>query len=74
MLVRPQMFRAHVKVHTLLVFSALLGGAKAFGVIGIFVGPLVLSFALAIVELQGQQIFPAIPGGETPIDFHKSQR
>jgi predicted PurR-regulated permease PerM len=34
------MVGAHVRVHTSLVFSALLGGAKAFGIIGIFVGPI----------------------------------
>ena len=50
-LVRPWVVGAHVKVHTLLVFFALLGGTKAFGIIGIFVGPIVLSFALAIVNL-----------------------
>ena len=50
-LVRPWVVGAHVKIHTLLVFFALLGGAKAFGIIGIFVGPIVLSFALAVVEL-----------------------
>ena len=55
MLVRPWMVGAHVKVHTL------LGGAKAFGIIGIFVGPIELSFALATVELLGQQIFPCNP-------------
>jgi len=60
-LVRPWMVGAHVKVHTLLVFYALLGGAKAFGVLGIFVGPIELSFALATVELLGQQIFPCNP-------------
>ncbi len=50
-LVRPWVVGAHVKVHTLLVFFALLGGAKAFGILGIFVGPIVLSFALAVFDL-----------------------
>jgi len=50
-LVRPWVVSARVKVHSLLVFFALLGGAKAFGVIGIFVGPIILSFALAVFDL-----------------------
>jgi predicted PurR-regulated permease PerM len=49
--VRPWVVGVHVKVHTLLLFFALLGGAKAFGPIGIFVGPIVLSFALAVVQM-----------------------
>ena len=47
-LVRPWVVGAHVKMLTLLVFFALLGGAKAFGILGIFIGPIVLSFALAV--------------------------
>jgi predicted PurR-regulated permease PerM len=49
--VRPWVVGAHVKVHTLLVFFALLGGAKAFGIIGIFVGPIILSFMLVLIDM-----------------------
>jgi predicted PurR-regulated permease PerM len=49
--VRPYVVSARVKVHPLLVFFALLGGVKAFGVIGIFVGPVVLSITLATLEM-----------------------
>jgi predicted PurR-regulated permease PerM len=49
--VRPYVVSARVKVHPLLVFFALLGGVKAFGVIGIFVGPVVLSVTLATLEM-----------------------
>jgi predicted PurR-regulated permease PerM len=50
-LVRPLVVGAHVKVHTLLVFFALLGGAKAFGIIGIFVGPIILSSTLVLIDM-----------------------
>ena len=50
-LVRPYVVSARVKVHPLLVFFALLGGVKAFGVIGIFVGPVILSVTLATMEM-----------------------
>jgi predicted PurR-regulated permease PerM len=50
-LIRPLVVGAHLRVHTLLVFLALLGGVKAFGVSGIFIGPIVLSFALAVIDL-----------------------
>jgi predicted PurR-regulated permease PerM len=38
-------------MHTLLVFFALLGGAKAFGVMGLFIGPVVLSVTLVLLEM-----------------------
>jgi predicted PurR-regulated permease PerM len=49
--VRPYVVSAHVKVHTLLVFFALLGGVDAFGIIGIFVGPVILSVTLAVLDI-----------------------
>lgn len=49
--VRPYVVSAHVKVHALLVFFALLGGIKAFGIIGIFVGPVVLSVTMAVLDM-----------------------
>jgi len=50
-LVRPYVISARAKLHTLLVFFALLGGVKAFGVMGLFVGPVVLSFTLVVLEM-----------------------
>jgi predicted PurR-regulated permease PerM len=38
-------------MHTLLVFFALLGGVNAFGVKGVFVGPVVLSVTLVVLEM-----------------------
>lgn len=49
--VRPYVVSAHVKVHTLLVFFSLLGGVKAFGVMGIFIGPVVLSVTMAVLDM-----------------------
>jgi predicted PurR-regulated permease PerM len=50
-LVRPYVISERAKMHTLLVFFALLGGVKAFGVMGLFVGPVVLSIALVVLEM-----------------------
>jgi predicted PurR-regulated permease PerM len=49
--VRPYVVSARVKVHALLVFFALLGGVEAFGIIGIFVGPVILSVTLAVLDM-----------------------
>lgn len=49
--VRPYVVSVRVKVHILLVFFALLGGVEAFGIVGIFVGPVILSVTLALLDL-----------------------
>jgi predicted PurR-regulated permease PerM len=50
-LVRPYVISERAKMHTLLVFLALLGGVKAFGVMGLFIGPVVLSATLVVLEM-----------------------
>ena len=50
-LVRPYVISERAKLNTLLVFFALLGGVKAFGVMGLFIGPVVLSFTLVVLEM-----------------------
>ncbi len=50
-LVRPYIVGAHVKVHTLLVFFSLLGGVEAFGIVGIFIGPVILSVTMAVLDM-----------------------
>lgn len=50
-LVRPYVIGERAKMHTLLVFFALLGGVKAFGVMGLFIGPVVLSVTLVVLEI-----------------------
>ena len=45
-------------MHPLLVFFALLGGVKAFGVLGLFIGPVVLSLALVVFEMLREENAP----------------
>jgi predicted PurR-regulated permease PerM len=49
--VRPYVVGTQVKVHTLLIFFSLLGGIKAFGIAGIFIGPVILSITMAILDM-----------------------
>ena len=49
--IRPYVISGRVKLHPLLVFVALLGGAQAFGFLGLFIGPAALSLAVAVFEL-----------------------
>ncbi len=50
-LVRPLVISGRAKMHPLLVFFALLGGVRAFGVVGLFIGPVVLSVTLVVLEM-----------------------
>lgn len=49
--VRPYVISEQVHFHPLHVFFALLGGMQAFGVLGLFVGPVVLATAQALIRL-----------------------
>ena len=49
--IRPYVISGRVNLHPLLVFVSLLGGAQAFGFLGLFIGPAALSLAVAIFEL-----------------------
>lgn len=45
---RPYLIGGRVRLSTLYVFFALLGGLKAFGGLGVFVGPLILAVTVAL--------------------------
>jgi predicted PurR-regulated permease PerM len=48
--IRPLVVRGRVEMHFLLLIFALLGGVVTFGLVGLFIGPLVFSLLLAVVE------------------------
>ena len=45
---RPYLIGGRTRLSTLYVFFALLGGLKAFGALGVFIGPIVLAITLAL--------------------------
>jgi predicted PurR-regulated permease PerM len=47
-ILRPYLIGERVKLSTIYVFLALLGGLKAFGGVGVFVGPLTLAITVAL--------------------------
>lgn len=75
--IRPWIISGRIQLHPLLVFISLLGGAQAFGFLGLFIGPAVLSVTVVIVEVLkfglnepaphtgGETSVP--PGGEQPV-------
>jgi predicted PurR-regulated permease PerM len=54
--VRPLVISGQTRFHPLYVFFALLGGVQAFGVIGLFVGPVALALAQALFSLIREEI------------------
>lgn len=48
--VRPLLIRKGADLPLLLIFSGVIGGLMAFGLIGIFVGPVVLAIAFTLLE------------------------
>jgi predicted PurR-regulated permease PerM len=55
-LLRPMLSARHGSVSTLAVFVGALGGVAAFGLIGIVIGPVILSLVVALVQLAEQRI------------------
>lgn len=50
-IVRPYFLQRGLKIHTLALVLALLGGVQAFGFVGIFLGPVVVSVGVVLLEL-----------------------
>jgi predicted PurR-regulated permease PerM len=50
-IIRPKLAGGSVNVNRLLILLSFLGGVKAFGAIGIFVGPVILSLLVALFRI-----------------------
>jgi predicted PurR-regulated permease PerM len=64
---RPLLIEGRVKMHTLVVFFSILGGIGYFGILGIFIGPLVFAIAIAFVDFYGSREKP-VSTPEVPLD------
>jgi predicted PurR-regulated permease PerM len=49
--IRPRLLAGQVDLHPLMVFFAVVGGLQLFGVLGLILGPLILSFLLSLIEI-----------------------
>lgn len=57
-LLRPLLTAHHAKVSTLALFLGAIGGAAAYGILGLVIGPVLLSFIVALVRF-AQETLPA---------------
>jgi predicted PurR-regulated permease PerM len=55
-IIRPLVIGSRVELHPLLLLFALLGGMQAFGFIGIFVGPVVISLIAALITMLREEL------------------
>ncbi len=60
-LLRPFFISSRTKIHPLLLFFAVLGGIRAFGLIGLIAGPLIATLFLTMVEIYTQGSNPISP-------------
>lgn len=67
-LLRPRLVGSKAGLHDLVIFFSVLGGLQAFGVAGLFVGPVVVALTLAIIEVFRQMN----PVGQTKADESKA--
>ncbi len=61
-LVKPKFVSSQVKMHTLLVLLAILGGMSLFGILGIIYGPLIVTAFLTLSEIYLKEYKPSIDG------------
>lgn len=59
-LIRPLVVMASLPVSGLLVFVAILGGIQAFGLLGVFAGPVTLAVSLALLRMLRAELAPVI--------------
>jgi predicted PurR-regulated permease PerM len=52
---RPALIEGKVKMHTVVVFFSILGGIGYFGILGMFIGPLVFAIAVAFLEFYTEE-------------------
>jgi predicted PurR-regulated permease PerM len=53
---QPLVIGRRVKLHPLEIFLGLLGGVQAFGLIGLFLGPIIIALTLALVDILKDEV------------------
>jgi predicted PurR-regulated permease PerM len=62
-MLRPLLVGQGTNLHTLFLFLSILGGLAAYGVIGLFLGPLLLTMSVTAVQIYEEEYreMPAPP-------------
>ena len=67
-LIKPLIIGESIKVPVFILFFTILGGLKVYGVIGIFLGPIILSLGMAFLTIY-REIYLSVPTGKTEHDL-----
>jgi predicted PurR-regulated permease PerM len=62
---RPRLVSERARLHELFIFFSVLGGLRAFGFVGLLIGPVVLAITIALLEVlfeTSQTAAPAVAG------------
>jgi predicted PurR-regulated permease PerM len=69
--VRPMVLKKGMQMSTLAIFLSLLGGVNAFGFIGLFAGPVILTMAFVMLKMLNEERMawqrPGTPDCEEPL-------
>ncbi len=60
---RPILISKRTKLHTILLFFGVLGGIRAFGLLGLIVGPLVVTICITILDIYSEKVTKTVPSG-----------
>lgn len=60
---RPILISKRTKLHTMLLFFGVLGGMKSFGLLGLIVGPLVVTVCITILDIYSEKAAQTAPSG-----------
>ena len=63
--VKPKLVKRGVRLHGALVFFAIIAGMAAFGASGLFIGPLIVTFALTLVRIYKRDFRPDVSSGSS---------
>jgi len=71
---RPKLVGERTRLHELVIFFAVLGGLQVFGILGLFVGPVVVAITLSLIDIYKRigakvavpvvAVAPAVPADE----------
>ena len=64
-LLRPALISGRAQISTLPVFFGVIGGVAAFGLVGLFLGPIIIALALAILQFTRDSNADLTGGSET---------
>jgi predicted PurR-regulated permease PerM len=67
-LLKPLLIGESIKVPVFILFFTILGGLKVYGVIGVFLGPIILSLGMAFLTIY-REIYLSVPPEKTEHDL-----